>query len=256
MNDAMNWVFNQPAATITWMVVMFLASTWLFMQLNHHSAEPRQRVSMRIRDTAVMVVFGLLLGALFSEGLEYINGDTDRSGIPALVRLTFWLPIIAGNWFDLLLYEMANHRGGWQGWIAEHPKAGALWLINQVKARAKNIRFPFVGVLLLVVTVLFVSCNFQPPIYTPSPPQMTAGALNSTYEAGTSTARAATVTPTATVTLISPAEATATQRAADLLSPMPFDTPTPIVRDTPTSSICPLPTLGPGTYVLEVTDCP
>jgi len=79
-----------------------------------------------------------------------------------------------------------------------------------------------------------LACDWTPPPYTPSAPQQTAGAYNATYAAGTMTAL-----------------------AGPSLTPTPPDTPTdPAPSRTPTSSICELPTLGPGTFILEVTPCP
>jgi hypothetical protein len=55
---------------------------------------------------------------------------------------------------------------------------------------------------LLVLTLAVLACDVNPPAWTPSPPQMTAGALNATYEAqatsaaGTLASTAAAPTPT------------------------------------------------------------
>lgn len=94
---------------------------------------------------------------------------------------------------------------------------------------------------LLVAVLVFLlasslACNYQTPVYTPSPPQATAGALNSTYEA----------------------QATASAQPGPPVTAVQSQTVTASVTSTvtPTSSICELPTLGPGTYVLEVTPCP
>lgn len=82
-----------------------------------------------------------------------------------------------------------------------------------------------------------LACSEWIPEYTPNPPQMTADWSNTQIVAGTETAQAtATASPTASVT--------------------PTTTVTPTDTPLPTSSICELPTLGPGTYVWEVTPCP
>jgi hypothetical protein len=70
---------------------------------------------------------------------------------------------------------------------------------------------------LVLLTAAALACDVNPPAWTPSPPQLTAGALNATYEARASqTAQASgtqqaspdahaslTQTPAATLTLTS-----------------------------------------------------
>jgi hypothetical protein len=91
-------------------------------------------------------------------------------------------------------------------------------------------------IFIIALLVATLACDSNPPAYTPSAPQATAGALNATYAAGTATAPS--VTPSVTVT------------------PEPTVTVTPSVTATPSatmkSSIIELPTLAPGTAIYEV----
>lgn len=77
----------------------------------------------------------------------------------------------------------------------------------------------------LALTSSLGACVLIVPTEPPSPPQLTAGALNATYEAGATLTAQSTETPT----------------------PEPTDTPTATL----TSSVIELPTLGTGTYVYE-----
>lgn len=90
------------------------------------------------------------------------------------------------------------------------------------------------GLLVALLLISSAACTLILPTEPPSPPQMTAGALNSTYEAEATETFAATNIPTDTVTA----------------------TPSPTATDTPTPccglGITELPTLGTGTYVYEV----
>lgn len=104
----------------------------------------------------------------------------------------------------------------------------------------------------LALLLAALACEVKPPDYTPSPPQMTAGALNATYEArATQTAEAKwTDTPTGSPSL--PAT-TSTPGATSTSTPSPRPPATQTPTKKPTSSIVELPTLGTGTYVYEVT---
>lgn len=88
------------------------------------------------------------------------------------------------------------------------------------------------GLLAGLLLISSAACTLIVPTEPPSPPQMTAGALNATYEAEATETFAATNIPSATVTP----------------SPTATDTPTPCCG----LGITELPTLGTGTYVYEV----
>lgn len=104
--------------------------------------------------------------------------------------------------------------------------------------------------LLSALLLIALACSVEPPVYTPSAPQSTAGALNATYQAGTATAEGIwTDTPTGSPS--SPA-ITSTPGGTSTLTPSPRPSSTATPSASPTSSIVELPTLAPGTAIYEV----
>jgi len=102
------------------------------------------------------------------------------------------------------------------------------------------------ALLLSALLLAVIACEVTPPTYTPSPPQMTAGALNATYRAE---ATLWTEMPTGSPSL--PA-ITSTPGGTSTLTPSPRPSVTATPSASPTSSIVELPTLGPGTAIYEV----
>lgn len=87
----------------------------------------------------------------------------------------------------------------------------------------------------MAMLIAALACNYQPPEYTPPPPQMTSFWSNTQITAATANANGQ-----------------ATETATS--SPTASDTPTATI--TLTSSICVIETPGPGTWVAEVPLCP
>lgn len=75
--------------------------------------------------------------------------------------------------------------------------------------KACRLLYTFAMPVMLIAAVL--ACEVA---YEPSPPQLTAGALNATYEAGTQTAQAPTATATITPTPTATATPTATMTSS------------------------------------------
>lgn len=220
-NTGFHWVFDKGAPGLC---VIFLIACVVLDAMNH------QFLWDKIRNTVLfMGLFGGL-GSGFFVYLQYTNGTPERTSITVVAVVSLATTITLANWFVYGVYKLGHLDQGERGEIKRAVE-------NWMKLRIASIQGWVATVIaMFIVAITLGACTLVVPTDPPDPLWMTIEASN-TQLAQTATA-AVPPTPTATVTV----------------------TPSPSVTSSPTatftSGICELPTLGPGTFVLEVSPCP
>lgn len=177
MESLFSLTFPDPGTSVIGFFGTLLLSSWLFDKLNHQTRD------YKIRNTKLFLIT-LGVNVLRRSYLEWRAGDTQDIGMRAVSAIVFWLTIILADWLTFWLNEAGYHEGGILGYIWIQLKR--LWAQGPARIIAGAV----------IVAFFAVSCALNIPEYTPSPPQLTAGALNATYEAETASTAIAAMTAT------------------------------------------------------------
>lgn len=204
---ALRWVFPDPGTVIVQLFGTLLLASWLFDKFNHQTRDKK------ILNTKIFLAC-LVVDCVRSAYLEWVNHDMARIWIPMINNLAFWATVILSDWITLWLNMAGHHEGGLGGFGLYH--LGRLW------------RSMLAGAGRLLIAAMLISGAIVACLAIPSPPQLTAGALNSTYEADSSATSSA-------LTMMSPGTDQASPASTEAQSPTPTSSPTP--SPSPTSSI-------------------
>lgn len=192
MTFAMGWIFHSWSQ---WSIYIFILIASFLGHLMFNHQEERNGVGGASEKRLNMGKYAFFALAYAFAGLagEVVNKEpAARTNLPVLFAAWIFLLWDVGDWISLIVYRMATHTHGGKGLLLDAVLALRSWgdKIRKVIERIRVPRAVKVLVALAFVSAMITACVLILPTEPPSLPQLTAGANNATYEAGTATAGA------------------------------------------------------------------